>query len=107
MVLNLLFKKNILYFLYSSLLFFFLNLFFNPILSDEQNQQGKALISNFFNNTKSLTARFSQSLVDSDNTLMETSEGLLKIKRPNLLLWEYKKLLLNNQKYFHAKKKED
>ena len=91
MVLNLLFKKNILYFLYSSLLFFFLNLFFNPILSDEQNQQGKALISNFFNNTKSLTARFSQSLVDSDNTLMETSEGSLKIKRPNLLLWEYKK----------------
>ena len=51
--------------------------------------EGKALVENFVLNIRTLKGRFEQSLVDTDNQVVETSSGTLEIQRPGQFRWSY------------------
>ncbi len=66
---------------------------FNVVLAAEKGavpeQEGRALVENFVRNIQTLNGRFEQSLVDSDNLIVETSSGTLEIQRPGQFRWSY------------------
>ncbi|MDZ7768468.1 MAG: outer membrane lipoprotein chaperone LolA [Woeseiaceae bacterium] len=50
---------------------------------------GRRLVDNFVNDIQTLSARFEQTLVDADDTVVETSGGTMSIKRPGKFRWTY------------------
>ena len=60
--------------------------------------EGERLLDDFLTNVRTLSARFEQSLVDEDDTVIEESAGTLEISRPGRFRWEnvqpYEQLLV-------------
>ena len=57
-----------------------------PSLADES---GLALLENYLENVRSLSAAFEQSLVNADDVVVETSTGTVHIRRPGQFRWSY------------------
>lgn len=53
------------------------------------DETGLALLEDYLDNVKSLSARFEQSLVDADDVVVETSSGTVQIRRPGQFRWSY------------------
>jgi outer membrane lipoprotein carrier protein len=50
---------------------------------------GEALIENFIDGVHTMRGRFEQSLVDSSDTIVESSSGTFEVRRPGQLRWTY------------------
>jgi outer membrane lipoprotein carrier protein len=63
---------------------------FSPsMVSASQPDEGKALLDNFLNDVRTMSARFEQSLIDADDIVVEESGGVLEIQRPGRFRWVY------------------
>ena len=51
--------------------------------------RGRELLDAFLNDVSSLDARFEQSLVDSQDVVIESSRGTVQIRRPGQFRWTY------------------
>ena len=54
-----------------------------------QLEKGRALVDQFVTGIDSLSARFSQTLIDADGTVLETSSGTLDVDRPGQFRWAF------------------
>lgn len=52
--------------------------------------EGRRLLDKFLYEVTTMSARFEQSLIDADNSVVEKSSGILEIHRPGLFRWVYK-----------------
>lgn len=57
--------------------------------TDDERDEGRVLLDKFLNDVTTLAARFEQSLIDSDDTVVEESSGTLEIQRPGQFRWAY------------------
>lgn len=59
--------------------------------SDEidDNAPGYQLVEDFLNDVKTMSGRFEQQLIDSDDSVIETSSGTLHVRRPGQFHWSY------------------
>lgn len=57
--------------------------------NDEQLDKGRALVNEFVTGIDRLSADFSQTLIDADDTIIEVSSGTLEIDRPGQFRWAY------------------
>ena len=71
---------------WSALLVAVMYLFSLPVPADESDI---ALLENYLDNVKSLSASFEQSLVDADDVVVESSSGTVQIRRPGQFRWSY------------------
>lgn len=55
----------------------------------ELDEQGQRLLDSFVQDVQTLSARFEQSLVDDNNTVIEESGGTVEIHRPGRFRWSY------------------
>lgn len=63
---------------------------FGPSLSAADGAvDGMALLEDYLDNVRSMTAVFEQSLVDANDNVVETSSGTLKLRRPGQFRWSY------------------
>lgn len=51
---------------------------------------GEQLVRDFITDVRTMSARFEQSLVDADDTILEESNGSFELKRPGRFRWTYK-----------------
>lgn len=51
--------------------------------------EGQTLLENFVNNVDSMSAGFEQSLVDANDTVIESYRGSVQIRRPGQFRWSY------------------
>lgn len=62
-----------------------------PAAEDNEAQldKGRALVNEFVTGIDKLSAEFSQTLIDADDTIIEVSSGTLELDRPGQFRWAY------------------
>ena len=50
---------------------------------------GRQLVDEFINEVITLQARFEQSMIDAEGTIVERTSGTLEIERPGRFRWSY------------------
>ena len=70
----------------NKLVFVFLVTFANLAMAD-----GVSSLRDFFNNTNTMRAQFSQVVIDKQGRKEQEVEGTMQLQRPNKFRWDYKK----------------
>jgi len=59
------------------------------VSADETPDEGRQVIERFLEEVRTISGRFEQQLIDSENVVIETSSGTLDISRPGRFRWSY------------------
>lgn len=61
----------------------------SAVAAEASGVNGEQLIENFVQSVETMRGRFDQSLVDANDTIVESSSGTFEIRRPGQLRWSY------------------